>query len=57
MIRKEFKKIFVTGIFALTLTTSLVGCGKKNIETTKQDSIEKVTKVVIGSGINYNLFR
>lgn len=54
MIRNEFKKIFITGIFVLALTTSLVGCQKKNTETTKQDTKEKVTKVVIGSGSNYN---
>ena len=54
MIRRELKKIFVTGIFAFALTTSLAGCQKKNTETTKQDTNEKVTKVVIGSGINYN---
>ena len=53
MRRENIKKVVVAGTMSAVMGMSLVGCGSSG-NASAAGSAEGVTKVVIGSGINYN---
>ena len=53
MRRENIKKVVVAGAMSAVMGMSLVGCGSSG-NASAAGSAEGVTKVVIGSGINYN---
>ena len=55
---KSIKKVFISGALASVMSISLAACGNASASDTTQQTADspstEVTKVVIGSGINYN---
>ena len=55
---KSIKKVFISGALASVMSISLAACGNASAADTTQQTADsqstEVTKVVIGSGINYN---
>ncbi len=55
---KSIKKVFIFGALASVMSISLAACGNASAANTTQQTADspstEVTKVVIGSGINYN---